>query len=244
MKAMIFAAGLGTRLKPLTDTMPKALVPVAGKPLLWHTIQKLKAAGFDEIIINVHHFAGQIRQYIQDNNRFGIRIEFSDETHALLDTGGGIKKASWFFDDEKPFLIHNVDILSDIDLQNLYHFHTSSNSVATLVVSERKTSRYLLFDKNNHLAGWINEKSGETKSPFSDFNADHYKKLAFSGIHILHPSILSYMQDFPDKFSIIDFYLFACNILPITGYTPASLKIIDVGKIDSLKKAGKLGYRG
>ncbi|MDD3541727.1 MAG: sugar phosphate nucleotidyltransferase, partial [Petrimonas sp.] len=171
MKAMIFAAGLGTRLKPLTDTMPKALVPVAGKPLLWHTIQKLKAAGFDEIIINVHHFAGQIRQYIQDNNRFGIRIEFSDETQALLDTGGGIKKASWFFDDEKPFLIHNVDILSDIDLQNLYHFHTNSNSVATLVVSERKTSRYLLFDKNNHLAGWINEKSGETKSPFSDFNA-------------------------------------------------------------------------
>lgn len=239
MKAMIFAAGLGTRLKPLTDTMPKALVPVAGKPLLWHTIQKLKAAGFDEIIINVHHFAGQIRQYIQDNNRFGIRIEFSDETQALLDTGGGIKKASWFFDDEKPFLIHNVDILSDIDLQNLYHFHTSSNSVATLVVSERKTSRYLLFDKNNHLAGWINEKSGETKSPFSDFNADHYKKLAFSGIHILHPSILSYMQDFPDKFSIIDFYLFVCSKEKIYGYIPNNLHLVDVGKIDSIAEAKK-----
>ena len=239
MKAMIFAAGLGTRLKPLTDTMPKALIPVAGKPLLWHTIQKLKAAGFDEIIINVHHFAGQIRQYIQDNNRFGIRIEFSDETQALLDTGGGIKKASWFFDDEKPFLIHNVDILSDIDLQNLYHFHTDSNSVATLVVSERKTSRYLLFDKNNHLAGWINEKSGEIKTPFSDFHNDTCKKLAFSGIHILHPSILGYMRDFPDKFSIIDFYLFVCKIHSITCYAPANMKMMDVRKIDSLKEADK-----
>ncbi|MEA4979505.1 MAG: nucleotidyltransferase family protein, partial [Petrimonas sp.] len=153
--------------------------------------------------------------------------------------GGGIKKASWFFDDEKPFLIHNVDILSDIDLQNLYHFHTSSNSVATLVVSERKTSRYLLFDKNNHLAGWINEKSGETKSPFSDFNADHYKKLAFSGIHILHPSILSYMQDFPDKFSIIDFYLFACSKEKIFGYIPNNLHLVDVGKINSIAEAEK-----
>lgn len=242
MKAMIFAAGLGTRLKPLTDTMPKALVPVAEKPLLWHTIQKLKAAGFDEIIINVHHFAGQIKQYIQDNNRFGIRIEFSDETQALLDTGGGIKKASWFFDDEKPFLIHNVDILSNIDLQSLYHCHTNSNSVATLVVSRRETSRYLLFDENNHLAGWINEKSGETKSPFSNFNADHYKKLAFSGIHILHPSILSYMQDFPDKFSIIDFYLSVCKNERVTAFIPKNLQLIDVGKLDSLSSAEKLFF--
>ena len=211
MKAMIFAAGLGTRLKPLTDTMPKALVPVAGKPLLWHTIRKLKAAGFDEIIINVHHFAEQIRQYIQDNHRFGIRIEFSDETRALLDTGGGIKKASWFFDDEKPFLIHNVDILSDIDLQSLYRFHTGGNSAATLVVSERKTSRYLLFDENNRLKGWLNEKTGETRSPFPDFNSDRHARLAFSGIHVLNPSILRHMQDFPEKFSIIDFYLSVCE---------------------------------
>lgn len=242
MKAMIFAAGLGTRLKPLTDTMPKALVPVAGKPLLWHTIQKLKAAGFDEIIINVHHFAEQIKQYIENNDRFGIRIEFSDESQALLDTGGGIKKASWFFDDEKPFLIHNVDILSDIDLQHLYHFHACSDSLATLVVSKRKTSRYLLFDKNNHLAGWINEKSGETKSPFSDFNADHYKKLAFSGIHILHPSILGYMQDFPEKFSIIDFYLSVCKRETVTAFIPKDLHLIDVGKLSSLSCAEKKNF--
>ncbi len=243
MKAMIFAAGLGTRLKPLTDTMPKALVPVAGKPLLWHTIRKLKATGFDEIIINVHHFAEQIIDYVQANDNFDIRIEFSDEREQLFDTGGGVKKASWFFDDEKPFLIHNVDILSDIDLQDLYRFHTSGNSAATLVVSERETSRYLLFDENNHLKGWINEKTGETKSPFPDFNSDRYKKLAFSGIHVLNPFILGHMQDFPEKFSIIDFYLSVCKTHSITGYAPPNMKMTDVGKIDSLKEADKLAYR-
>lgn len=242
MKAMIFAAGLGTRLKPLTDTMPKALVPVAGKPLLWHTIRKLKATGFDEIIINVHHFAEQIIDYIKANNGFDIRIEFSDETRALLDTGGGVKKASWFFDDEKPFLIHNVDILSDIDLQDLYRFHTSGNSAATLVVSERETSRYLLFDENNHLKGWINEKTGETKSPFPDFNSDRYKKLAFSGIHVLNPSILGHMQDFPEKFSIIDFYLSVCKRERVTAFIPKDLQLIDVGKPDSLSSAEKLFF--
>ncbi|HAC74096.1 MAG TPA: mannose-1-phosphate guanyltransferase [Porphyromonadaceae bacterium] len=239
MKAMIFAAGLGTRLKPLTDTMPKALVPVAGKPLLWHTIQKLKAAGFDEIIINVHHFAEQIIDYVRANDNFGIRIEFSDESQQLLDTGGGIKKASWFFDDEKPFLIHNVDILSDIDLQSFYRFHSSGDTTATLVVSERETARYLLFDKNHHLTGWINEKSGEIKSPFPDFNSDRYKKLAFSGIQSLHPSIFDYMQDFPEKFSIIDFYLSVCKIERITAFIPQNLQLIDVGKIDSLTEAEK-----
>ncbi|MFA5651349.1 MAG: sugar phosphate nucleotidyltransferase, partial [Proteiniphilum sp.] len=123
MKAMIFAAGLGTRLKPLTNTMPKALVPVGGKPLLQHAIEKLKAAGFDEIIINLHHFPDQIIHFIEANHRFGVRIEFSDEREQLLDTGGAIKKASWFFNDDRPFLIHNVDILSTIDLRELVTHH-------------------------------------------------------------------------------------------------------------------------
>ncbi|MDO5664893.1 MAG: nucleotidyltransferase family protein [Bacteroidia bacterium] len=237
MKAIIFAAGLGTRLKPITDTMPKAMVPIAGKPLLWHTIQKLKASSFDEIIINVHHFADQIIDYVKANNSFGIRIEFSDEREKLLDTGGGIKKASWFFDDNKPFLIHNVDILSNIDLRNLYEIHTQNNSIATLVVSERETSRYFLFNENNHLVGWINEKTGEIKSPYSNLDSSIYRKLAFSGIHIIHPQIFSYFNLFPDKFSIVDFYLSICDKEKIHGYIPKSLQLIDVGKITSITEA-------
>src|SRR5664280_1226211 len=163
MKAMIFAAGLGTRLKPVTDNLPKALVPIAGKPLLEHVILKLKSAGFDEIIVNIHHFPDQIIDFLKANNNFSIRIEVSDERNLLLDTGGGIRRAAWFFDDEKPFLVHNVDILSNVDLKELYQQHLRSNSLATLVVSKRDTFRYLLFNDDNRLCGWINEKTGETK---------------------------------------------------------------------------------
>lgn len=237
MKALIFAAGLGTRLKPLTDTMPKAMVPVAGKPLLQHVIEKLKAVGFTEIIINVHHFAEQIVDFVRSNNSFGIRIEFSDEREKLLDTGGGIKKAAWFFDDGKPFLVHNVDILSDIDLRALYNAHLKNRSEATLVASERQTSRYLLFDDNNCLKGWINEKTGEKKSPLKDFNPHNYHKLAFSGIHVINPSIFSLMNDFPDKFPIIDFYLSVCNQEKFCAYTPQNIRLLDVGKLDSIERA-------
>lgn len=236
MKAMIFAAGLGTRLKPLTDTMPKAMVPVAGKPLLQHVIEKLKRSGFNEIIINVHHFAEQIIDYVRANNSFDIRIEFSDESEKLLDTGGGIKKASWFFNDGKPFLIHNVDIVSNTDLQGFYQQHLSGNASATLVASERETSRYLLFDHNNTLKGWINEKTNEIKSPYENFDTSTFTKLAFSGIHIINPRIFSYFHQFGDAFSIIDFYLSICNTEAIKAYTPENFKTMDVGKIDSLPK--------
>jgi NDP-sugar pyrophosphorylase family protein len=239
MKAMIFAAGLGTRLRPLTNTMPKALVAVGGKPLLQHIIGKLKLSGFDEIIINIHHFGQQIIDFVELNNHFGIRIEFSDEREELLDTGGGIKKAAWFFDDGKPFLVHNVDILSNIDLNELYNSHLKRNSLATLVCSKRQTSRYLLFNRDNHLRGWINKKTGETKSPFPDFNPKQYRKLAFAGIQILRPSIFRYMEDLPDKFSIIDFYLSICDKETVTCYFPDNLKVIDVGKTDSLKEAAQ-----
>jgi len=237
MKAMIFAAGLGTRLKPLTDNIPKALVPVAGKPLLQHTIEKLKQSGFDEIIINIHHFGQQIIDFVQENHLFDIRIEFSDEREQLLDTGGGIKKAAWFFDDNEPFLIHNVDILSNVNLHDLYHFHLKNHTAATLLCSERQTSRYLLFDHHNHLKGWINHKTGEVKSPFRDIDPSHYQQLAFSGIHIISPSLLSYMKAYKEKFSIIDFYLSVCDKVELTAFIPDNLQVIDVGKIDSLTEA-------
>ena len=237
MKAMLFAAGLGTRLKPLTDTLPKALVPVAGKPLLQHIIEKLKLSGFDEIIINIHHFGQQIIDFVESKNHFDIRIEFSDEREKLLDTGGGIKKASWFFDDNQPFLVHNVDILSNVDLPELYSAHLKSNPFATLVCSEREASRYLLFDSNDRLKGWINEKTGEVKSPFPHFDPRHYRKLAFAGIQILQPAIFQYMDGLPDRFSTIEFYLSICDREDLTCYIPDKLKLLDVGKTDSLKEA-------
>ncbi|HBG56711.1 MAG TPA: mannose-1-phosphate guanyltransferase [Porphyromonadaceae bacterium] len=237
MKAMIFAAGLGTRLKPLTDSLPKALVSVGEKPLLQHIIEKLKQSGFDEIIINIHHFGQQIIDFVEENNRFDIRIEFSDEREKLLDTGGGIKKASWFFDDNKPFLVHNVDILSNVDLSNLYTFHLKTHSPATLVCSSRETLRYLLFDSNQHLKGWINEKTGEVKSPLPDFDPSGYRKFAFSGIQIVEPSAFRYMENFPDKFSIIDFYLSICSKEKLAAFIPRDLQLIDVGKLNSLEEA-------
>ena len=240
MKAMIFAAGLGTRLKPLTDNTPKALVTIGGKPLLQHTIEKLKSSGFDEIIINIHHFADQIVEFILSKNSFDIKIEFSDESNELLDTGGGIKKASHFFCDGEPFLIHNVDILSNINLNDLYLFHKSSNSIATLVCSKRKTSRYLLFNTANQLKGWTNKETGKIKSPNKLLELKQYNELAFSGIHILEPSIFKYMTDFPEKFSIIDFYIFLSQYELIRAFAPEDIQMIDVGKPDSLKEAQTL----
>ena len=235
---MIFAAGRGTRLKPITDKIPKALVSVVGKPLLQHTIEKLKQYGFNEIIINVHHFADQIIEFVLSNNSFNIKIEFSEESE-LLDTGGGIKKASYFFNDNKPFLVHNVDILSNINLNELYLFHKNSNSAATLACSVRQTSRYLLFNENNMLKGWINKSNGQTKSAVPNFNPVNYKELAFSGIHVLNPSLINEMNEFPDKFSIIDFYLSICYHKPIIAYNPLKTRMIDVGKPESLKEANK-----
>ena len=164
MKAMIFAAGLGSRLKPITDSLPKALVPVGGKPLLEHNILKLKQAGFDEIMINIHHFGDQIIDFLAAKNNFDIRIELSDERNELLDTGGGMKKAAYFFDDDRPFLVHNVDILSNVDLKEVYNQHLKDpERLASLVVSYRDTYRYLIFDDSGCLQGWVNIRTGETK---------------------------------------------------------------------------------
>lgn len=236
MKALIFAAGLGTRLKPLTDTMPKALVPIDGKPLLEHVILKLKAAGFNQIIINVHHFPDQIIDFLKSKNNFDLRIEVSDERDKLLDTGGGVKKAKWFFDDGKPFLVHNVDILSNIDLKLLYQQHLETSPLATLVVSERDTFRYFLFDKEARLKGWINEKTGEVR-PDHLANTQLFNKLAFSGIQVLSPEVFKLMDHFPDYFSIVDFYLQNAALQQIKAYVPQALKMIDVGKLNVLTDA-------
>lgn len=235
---MIFAAGLGTRLKPLTDNLPKALIPIAGKPLLEHVILKLKASGFDKIIVNVHHFPDQIIDFLKANNKFGIRIEVSDERDLLLDTGGGIRNAAWFFDDCNPFLVHNVDILSNVDLKALYNQHLRTNSLATLVVSQRDTFRYLLFDDNLRLNGWINEKTGETK-PSTLKNIELYNKLAFSGIQVLSPSVFQLMEPLELKFPIMDFYLSNAKTQTISGFVPENFKMMDVGKLDVLDEAEK-----
>ncbi len=240
MKAMIFAAGLGTRLKPLTDTVPKALIPVGGKPLLQHVIEKLKNSGVDEIIINVHHFANQIIKFIELNNSFDIRIEFSDETEELLDTGGAIKKASWFFDDGKPFLIHNVDILSNINLDELYKYHLREGVDAVMVVSLRDTSRYLLFSKEGRLSGWTNVQTNEIKSPYLDIKVEDYSKYAFSGIHIFNPSLFECFEEFGNKFSIIDFYLDICKRKEVISFVPDNFSMVDVGKIDTLNEIEKM----
>ena len=235
MKAMIFAAGLGTRLKPLTDHMPKALVPVAGKPMLEHVINKLIAAGVDGIVINVHHFAQQIIDFLKEKDNFGIQIWISDETGELLETGGGIKKASPYFNE--PFLVHNADILSNLDLKAMYDFHVASGNNATLLVSPRKTARYLLFNEENKLCGWVNKETLQTKPEGFVYQPETQKEYAFGGIHIISPSLFKYMEGWTGKFSIIDFYLQTCQQAQLGGYIKEDLQLIDIGKLDTLTKA-------
>lgn len=223
-QAMIFAAGLGTRLKPLTDTMPKALVPVGGQPLLWHVIMKLKKSGYERIVVNVHHFADQIIDYLRLNDNFGLDIRISDEREQLLETGGGIKKALPLFDPSEPILIHNVDILSNLDLNQL------PTDAPVLVVSQRQTKRYLQFDDEQRLVGWKNIETGEVKGREG-------RSLAFSGIHVFHPSLVPLLSEWPDRFPIMDFYLSACATHLIKGFEAIDLRLMDVGKMDTLDQA-------
>ncbi len=241
MKALIFAAGLGTRLKPLTDSMPKALVPVNGIPLLKHVAQKLQAAGVSEIIINIHHKGEQIIDFVRSENNFGMRVEFSDETGNLLETGGGIKFASRFFDDHVPFFVHNVDILSNVNLTDFYRFHRQSGALASLFVGERKSNRYLLFDDQQHLKAWKNETSGEIKP--DGMHIENFKSMAFNGIHVISPQIFQYMEGWEGKFSIIDFYLSIAQQYTIAAYCPSGVEMIDVGKVESLEVANQLAAK-
>ncbi len=237
MQAMIFAAGLGTRLKPLTDRIPKALVRVGGEPLLKRVIFQLKDAGFTRIVVNVHHFSNQIIDYLHDNDNFGLDIRISDETDKLLETGGGIKKAYPLFVPSEPILIHNVDILSNVDLRKFYQMESKNMVAARLLVSERKTKRYLLFDDTMRLVGWTNIETGEVKSPYDNLDPKKYKMYAFSGIHMVAPSLFPLMDDEPDRFPIMDFYLKHCDKVRIEGYVKNDLKLMDVGKQETLKEA-------
>ena len=371
-QAMIFAAGLGTRLKPLTDTMPKALVRVGGQPLFWHVIHRLKAVGVERIVVNVHHFADQIIDYLKANDHFGLDIRISDERDMLLETGGGIKKARPLFSPDSPILIHNVDILSNADLaallsegqgaggfsegqgaggrvqenycpnsqtpklpnsQTLQQSNYCLNSQtpklpdsptpqlpdsptpqrstfnvqrSTLLVSPRKSTRHLIFDGGMRLIGWYNETTGEVKSPFPEVHeafaegqgAGHFSEgpgagcrvqedttppvetgcalsattssqpanycpnsqtpklpnshppklpnfptfnvQSFSGIHVFSPTLFPLMDEWPDRFSIIDFYLKVCDRADIRGVADDHLRLLDVGKLDSLAQAEQL----
>lgn len=238
---MIFAAGLGTRLKPLTDTMPKALVPVCGKPLLWHVMMKLKAAGIDEVVVNVHHFADMVEDYLETVDDLGLKVHISDERDMLLETGGGIRHAESYLEGQGSFLVHNVDILSDLDIR-WFESMVRPGALATLLVSERQTSRYLLFDSDMRLAGWMNVMTGEIRSPYPDLDPGSCRKLAFSGIHVISDSVFRIFgeEGFGDRFPIMDFYLKVAGRFPVYGVEAAGLHIVDVGKPGSLVLAEKM----
>ncbi len=237
---MIFAAGLGTRLKPLTDTLPKALVPLAGKTLLQWQIEKLKSAGITDIVVNVHHFPDMIINYLKENNNFECNIQVSDEREMLLETGGGLRKAQEairLFSDEgknEGILICNVDILSNIDIPTLLNAYNPTE-MGIVVVSERKTQRYLLFNEENRLCGWTNISTGEVKGE------EATRRLAFSGMQVLSPRIFDYMNEIVeqkgDKFSLIDLYLNIAQKEILRAYIPENYHMMDVGKIDQLSEA-------
>ena len=241
---MILAAGLGTRLKPLTDTMPKALVPVNGTPLLDLNIRRLMEQGYDRFVVNIHHFAQQIIDHVRQQD-YAPLVHFSDETEQLLETGGGLKKAQNLFRDDEPILIHNVDILDNVDYEWFARQHQPDED-AVLLVSQRKTKRYLLFDNAMHLMGWKNIETGEIKSPYEyvrrtglSQHGESLNMFAFSGIHSFSPRLFSLMDRFPDRFPIIDFYLSVCHRSPIVGLVKQDLQLMDVGKIETLDQAEK-----
>ena len=241
MQAMIFAAGLGTRLKPLTEKVPKALIEVGGMTLLERVVLKLKAAGVQRMVINVHHFSERVIRFIHAKDNFGMEVIISDESSCLLETGGGIKKAGHAFDPQSPVLLHNVDILSNADLQAFYSQNLTND--ATLLVSNRDTKRYLLFDNDMNLVGWTHLGTGEIRSPYPRLNIDKCRRYAFSGIHLFSPRLLKLMDNFPEKFGIMDFYLSVCHQTNIRGCLQKGLQLIDVGKIDTLKEAEQLFCR-
>jgi len=237
MKAMIFAAGLGTRLKPFTDEHPKALVVINGKTLLQRNIEYLAKFGINDVIINVHHFADQIQKTLAKNKGFGSNITLSDESDAVLETGGGLKKAGWFFkNSDEPFVVINADVLTDMNLKAMIREHKHLNPMATLAVTTRHTSRYFLFDEMPNLCGWRNEKTGEQKM---SREANKFYSKAFSGIHVISPKIFSLIK-MEGKFSMVDVYLELAKTYAITAFDHSNSKFIDVGRPESIAKAEEL----
>ena len=255
---MIFAAGKGTRLKPLTDIIPKALVPVGDMPLIQRVYLRLVEAGAERVVVNVHHHAEQLKNYCEMlSAKYGVEIVISDESEELLETGGALKHAAQELCKADRFIIHNCDILSNVDLKEFWY--AGEEPDATLLVSERETQRYLIFDDTMRLVGWTNVKTEEVKSPFAEvhqaFNKDFistevpysfvdfhpvpkpYYLYAFAGIHQMHSSLLKEMDHWPERFSVIDFYLEMCATHDIRGYIQPDLQLLDVGKLDTLQQA-------
>lgn len=237
MNAMILAAGLGTRLKPLTDEKPKALIEIAGMTLLEISIKKLLKHGFENIIVNVHHFGDMIISYLKEKNNFGANIYVSDERKLLLDTGGAIKEIEKHINFDFPILVYNVDVITDLDLMKLYEYHSQSDNLATLAVRKRNSGRYLLLDRDNILCGWTNKITKE-KRLVRD-NISTLNEFAFSGIHAVNPAVFNLMP-VERKFSIIDLYLKLAPNFLIKGYDHSETEWIDVGKLKNIEAAERL----
>lgn len=228
---MILAAGLGTRLRPLTDKIPKALVTVKGKTLLEHSIRYLKRNGASSIIINIHHLGEQIIDFLAEHNNFGSEIAVSDERDQLLDTGGGLRKAAWFFRENDPFIVYNVDVISDLDLAKVMDHHMRSCALATLVVRKRETSRYFLFNPEMELSGWENKSTGERK--ITRQKQGELREFAFSGIQVLSPSIFKLMTE-NGRFSLTELYLRLSSNQRISGFIDNESYWLDAGKLKSI----------
>ncbi|WP_286332854.1 nucleotidyltransferase family protein [Duncaniella freteri] len=239
MKAMIFAAGLGTRLAPLTDSCPKALIEVGGKPMLRRVIERLRDAGVGEMVVNVHHHADMIRRYLEEND-FGVRVMISDESDMLLDTGGGVARASILLEGDEPVMLYNADIFTDFPIAEMVAVHERSGADVTLLADSRDTSRYLMFDEAGYMRGWKNVRTGEVRSPFPTEVTDRCRLLAFGGIHIISQSAMRDISGYRpgEKFSITPFYIDRCGVLSIQAYIPTSpYKWIDIGKPETLQQA-------
>lgn len=237
---MILAAGLGTRLKPFTDKHPKALALVNGKSLLQRNIEYLQKIGITDVLINVHHFANQIIDAVTTNKGWGSTITISDETSEVLETGGGLKKAAWYFENETSFVLLNADILTNLDVQAVIDAHTNTGALATLAVSVRNSSRYFLFDKAGKLCGWKNQNTGAYKpAHLNDSNTEYLQAKAFSGIQVIDTKLLSMMHQ-TGKFSMVDVYLDLCATQNIMAYDHTGAILLDVGKPESLELAATL----
>lgn len=236
MKAMILAAGLGTRLKPLTEQCPKALAEINGKSLLQRNIEYLASFGITDVIVNVHHFPDQITNTLKKNNGFGSNITISDERDKVMETGGGLMKVRSYFENDGPFVLMNVDVLTDMNLEKMIDQHASSKALATLAVTGRKTTRYFLFDDLENLCGWKNIRTGEQKI---SKETNKYFEKAFSGIHVISPEIFPLIK-LKGKFSMVDVYLDICKTHSITGFDHSTTKFIDVGKPESIAIADEI----
>ncbi|MDE7407284.1 MAG: nucleotidyltransferase family protein [Muribaculaceae bacterium] len=243
MKAMVFAAGLGTRLQPLTLHRPKALVEVGGIPMLARVLLRLRSIGVNEVVINVHHLAPMIVDYLKANDDFGMTVYISDESDRLLDTGGGILRARRWLEGSEPFIVHNADVLTDADIASMYRQHVATGADATLLVSERHSSRQLVFDKvTDRLVGWVNNSTGETLPDGFDVSLSSLRRLAFGGVHIISPSVFAslakYGDEVGDKFSITPYYLSVCDTIDIRGYIDSRSSMwYDIGRTATLAAA-------